>query len=165
MGGENSCFPFALHNGKEVFLCQGVWENLLPRPITAPFRVYGDRLRAAREAAGFKVGECADRLRISRQSYGSYENGRALPPALKRPTIAAALGTTEGAIWGDGESTERNAPRPRLVRERPYGHNTPTTPAAAIYYAVSQMMDTCADLSREAARMASEESTYRPPKE
>ncbi|MBP3729492.1 MAG: helix-turn-helix transcriptional regulator [Lachnospiraceae bacterium] len=54
----------------------------------------GERLKALRMAIGKRQKEVADALHISRGAYGSYENGRRMPPADILALLALYFNTT-----------------------------------------------------------------------
>mgnify|MGYP001581276830 FL=1 len=139
-----------------------------PASSNYPFRAEGERLRRARETAGFKAGEFADRLHTSRQSYGSYENGRKRTPNLKRAAIAEALGTTVADIWGGNVAGGNNVPRGTLEHVGAPGFPQQGDASDGVFWAAEEMAGTLrrllrdARVSREAARMANTPATASP---
>ena len=161
-----SLFPSAPQDAKEVFSCQGFSEKILLNPQKYPFRREGDRLRQARKALGLTLKAFAARLGVTPQSYGSYENGRAQVPPLKRVAIAEALGAAVAAIWGDEGGTERNVSRaasPTAVREASPAYQVTPLPVLdgfprtgssvdGLLWAVEQMSRTITGMVQEARR-------------
>lgn len=61
---------------------------------------FGERLKAAREAAGLSQAEVARRLDISRQAVGQWEAGGATPNPETLAMLADMYGTTVDALLG-----------------------------------------------------------------
>ena len=76
-----------------------------PHPAMVPQWTLGDRMRKARETAGLKQAELAERIGIGRSSIVNYESGRADP---SRPVLLSwALATGVAYEWLAGEPSFR----------------------------------------------------------
>ncbi|MEM8752404.1 MAG: helix-turn-helix domain-containing protein [Pseudomonadota bacterium] len=76
------------------------------------YATFGDRLAAAREAAGLGQGQLAKRLGVKRLTVRNWEEDRAEPRANKLQMLAGILNVS--LIWlmtgeGDGPSTPETA--------------------------------------------------------
>ncbi len=72
---------------------------------------FGERLAAARKAAGFTQVELAAELGVSQRMVAYYESPTATPPAHLLPAIAQALGVSIDDLYG------RDAPKKRLAKQ------------------------------------------------
>ncbi len=63
-------------------------------------RVFGDRLRSLRLAAGFSQAECATRCGISLRSLSRYENNTTEPSAPVLLLLAAGIGVEPSDLLG-----------------------------------------------------------------
>jgi transcriptional regulator with XRE-family HTH domain len=63
-------------------------------------RVFGDRLRRLRLAAGFSQAECATRCGISLRSLSRYENNTTEPSAPVLLLLAAGIGVEPADLLG-----------------------------------------------------------------
>ena len=61
-------------------------------------RWLGDELRRLRAARGLSLRELAQASGIPHMTYVSYENGKAVPPAQRRPGLAETLGLSSQAL-------------------------------------------------------------------
>lgn len=72
---------------------------------------FGQRLAAFRKAAGFTQVELAAALEISQRMVAYYESPGSTPPAHLLPHIAAALGVSIDALYGQ-------APQPKQLAKQ-----------------------------------------------
>ena len=72
---------------------------------------FGQRLTAFRKAAGFTQVELAAALEISQRMVAYYESPGSTPPAHLLPHIAAALGVSIDALYGQ-------APQPKQLAKQ-----------------------------------------------
>lgn len=69
-----------------------------------------DRLRKAREVAGYTQGEMAARLSVSRQSVNNYEHRRTAPlPAIRKAWAEACGVSDEWLLTGDDSTLASRA--------------------------------------------------------
>lgn len=79
----------------------------IPTPASAD--AFGQRLAAARKAAGFTQVELAAELGISQRMVAYYESPNATPPAHLLPAIAQALGVSIDDLYGRAPARKRLA--------------------------------------------------------
>ena len=87
----------------------------------------GTRLRRARRACGFSQQQVASRAGISRQAISAIETGVSDPSLRVAFTLAQALDTTVGDLFGTGDPA---APVPATPIAPPGGAGTRVTLAA-----------------------------------
>lgn len=95
------------------------------RPSKYPRSPFGERLHAAREAAGLSQAQVAQKLGITQTAYAVWERH----PVALRPEqimqVAALLGVSPEQLFGPGEAQRR--------------HGGPTGKARRIFERVSQL--------------------------
>lgn len=64
-----------------------------------PAEALTNRLREARTAAGLTQAELAERVRVSRKTVNTVENGVFIPSTVLALRLAVALGTTVEALF------------------------------------------------------------------
>lgn len=62
---------------------------------------FGQRLRSARIASGVSVTDIVDKIGVCKSAYYQYETGDKNPPADRLSSIAEAVKTTVGALYGE----------------------------------------------------------------
>ena len=72
-------------------------------PDDTPAGEIGQRIRAAREAAGLTIDELADLLGKHPDSVRLWERGRTLPPLVLLPVLCEVLGCGVEAIIPEGD--------------------------------------------------------------
>ena len=73
----------------------------------------GQRIKAARKAAGLTQQELADRLHVSFVNISQYENDKRNPKLETLRKIAAAIGVPDYELIGDNELDKPDAPKIR----------------------------------------------------
>ena len=77
---------------------------------------FADRLKEARRVCGLSQEDLAERLEVSRQAVGKWEQGQSYPEVEKLLTLCAVLNTSLDALMADelpkNCRTEINAPAP-----------------------------------------------------
>ena len=59
---------------------------------------FGQELKRIRTGQGLSIREAAGRAGLPHMTYVAYELGKAVPPSLRRPALAEALGLTSQAL-------------------------------------------------------------------
>jgi putative transcriptional regulator len=74
-------------------------------PVRSDTEGHGDRVRERRTALGLTQQQMANDAGVSRQTIVAMESGSYAPSVFLALAVAALLGTTVEAIWGEGEPT------------------------------------------------------------
>lgn len=72
-------------------------------PVRSDTDGHGDRVRELRTALGLTQQQMANDAGVSRQTIVAMESGSYAPSVFLALKVAALLGTTVEAIWGDGQ--------------------------------------------------------------
>ena len=109
----------------------------------------GERLKRARAGAGLTQVEAAAKLGWDSVTVSRYERGARAPRREQLLAMADAYGLTVDQLLGRADVT-RDSPTMAGISAA----TVESGPAAALYWAVAEMMETCTRISREAARLA-----------
>ena len=122
----------------------------------------GAILARQRAALQLDQGEIARTLGVSPVTVGRWERGLSKPELWRRADVESAYKLPLGAVGGvtlHNTGVPRETLVPAAVREPAFGYGgqPPTdTPSAALYWAMAEVQEALVRISREAARLATE---------